>query len=150
MTKEARLFKTAALAMIIQTSLDLRNRQSLLEHWVTVEREFVPDHSVGNVFGHLFVRDLVAGQVLDGELGAIDRGRKVVIVLGEVEVDLLDLIHEVLLDLLGVGDVTEVNHLECLAGGSTASRAWKVWDWSVVVSGLYLEGDCKSALLIPN
>lgn len=116
MTNEARLFDGGSVSHGTTRILDTSKSRSLLEHWVAVERQLILDHSVGNVSGHLTVRNLVAGQFLNGKLGAIDRSCEVIVVFGKVEVDLPDLLREVLLDLLGVGNVTEVDHLENVAG----------------------------------
>lgn len=51
----------------------------VLEHWITVQAEFILDHSVSNVSWHLLLGHLMCRKILSGETRAIDTGRELII-----------------------------------------------------------------------
>jgi hypothetical protein len=57
---------------------------------------------------------LVLGQVGGGKLGAIDAGGVAVVIVGKLEVDLLDGLDETVLDLVGLGNRGKMHHCEVL------------------------------------
>jgi len=59
--------------------------ESLLELGVVVQAEVVLDHVVGNVLGHCAAGDAVLGQVLAGELRAVDAGGELILVAGQLD-----------------------------------------------------------------
>jgi hypothetical protein len=61
--------------------------------------------------GHLAVGDLITREILGGELGAIDGGGEVIIVGRCFNVELPDLLGEVVIAFVGLGNVAEVYHV---------------------------------------